>query len=202
MGTRTLGLLAVGAVTLAGCTGGGEDPETSSTSIATPTSASSSTPSTPSSSGGSSTGSGRPTARTVQSTAPPVQARPDSQAGAEAFAKWYWEALAESVTVGDTAVPRKYSTRACSMCRDSLDAVQAKADKYGVPASNPYTVKMESSEFAKGRSFVKLDVAFDDYTLEKNGEPRARIKGDASKLILEVRHDGETWKAQKWTLLR
>lgn len=126
----------------------------------------------------------------------------DSKQGAEEFGEWFWKSLGESVAVGDTSIPKKYSSTTCSVCKKALEGTQDAAEKYGTADFNPYTVEVKSSEYESGRSFIKMHVAFDDYQLKRGGTVGAKIKGDASDLVLEVRYAQGSWKAQKWTLLR
>lgn len=206
MGTRTLGLLAAGAVTLAGCTGGGEDPETSSTSIATPTSASSSTPSTPSSSGGSTTSSGEATPSSstddaARWTSPPEAARANTRQGAQEFAKWYTQVTGAAQHLMDGDLIREQSTTGCVKCEDV--AVHADSRK-GVqhPSINPY----EDITNAKVLKWGKEPTFQVDFTIPKHellnddGVREATVRAEKAGLAMRLQRSADRWFVSEVTL--
>ncbi|WP_252975951.1 hypothetical protein [Janibacter melonis] len=208
MGTRTLGLLAVGAVTLAGCTGGGEDPETSSTSIATPTSASSSTSSSSgtSSSGGSTTSSGEATPSSstddaARWTSPPETARANTRQGAQEFAKWYTQVTGAAQHLMDGDLIREQSTSGCVKCED----MAALADgRKGVqhPSINPYqqVTRVKVLKWGSQPTF-QVDFAVPRHSLLNDaGQKEATVRAEKAAFAMRLERAGDRWAASEFTL--
>lgn len=206
MGTRTLGLLAVGAVTLAGCTGGGEDPETTSASIATPTSASSSTPSTPSSSGGSTTSSGEATPSSSTDDAarwasPPEAARANTRQGAQEFAKWYTQVTGAAQHLMDGDLIREQSTSGCVKCED----IATFADSgRGVqhPSINPYEDVTNVKVLKWGtRPTFQVDISIPrHHLLNDQGEKEATVRAEKAGIAMRLVRSSDIWRVSEVTL--
>ncbi len=206
MGTRTLGMLAAGAVTLAGCTGGGEDPETSSTSIATPTSGSASTPSTPSSSGGSTTSSGEATPSSstddaARWTSPPKAATANTRQGAQEFAKWYTQVTGAAQHLMDGDLIREQSTSGCVKCED----IATFADSgRGVqhPSINPYEDVTNARVLKWGtRPTFQVDISIPrHHLLNDQGEKEATVRAEKAGIAMRLVRSSDVWRVSEVTL--
>lgn len=151
--TRHLGYAVSGlvaALALAACTGGSDDPPTTSTktSSAPSTTSKASSPSTSATTGPSSTAT----------VAVPPEARAHTPAGAEAFVKYFMEEANRSWVKPDVTVLKLLSDPGCISCKQIQDTASALAAKGHHYSANPVTVRTVAAYNGApaGQQFVRL----------------------------------------------
>ncbi|GAA3613484.1 hypothetical protein GCM10022199_16870 [Marihabitans asiaticum] len=164
-------------------------------------SASSSSGSSSESSGSESSGSGTASASGA-ATEPPPEAQKNTKAGAEAFAKWYYEQVGEATVTGDVSVLREVSEQGCKICQATADKTAQGAEKYGRVKSNPYTVTLVDARKDSGRHVVRVKVKYDDYYfVDERGEEAARVKGNEYGVTLFPRWHSNHWQMSDWVIV-
>ncbi|NNM45430.1 DUF6318 family protein [Knoellia koreensis] len=126
MRTWTKRPLAVGAVVaavvgLTACNGDGADPPTTTTSGSSTSSATSSTTTT--------TSPSTTTAPTIDPASLPPEATQKTEAGAQAFAKFYWEQVGDSLASGDVRLLESLASPACEECTAVPRAIKKRATR-------------------------------------------------------------------------
>lgn len=149
-GAATALLLTVGA-----CTGGEDDP------TASPTGSASSTPAVSSSSSGSPSASASttPSASASASVEIPAAARANTDAGAIAFVRFWFDQLNIAYTKPDASILPALSTDECTSCRN-LEAEPARYVKLGHKMQGPPTAPLRNLRVTDGapagRQFVRF----------------------------------------------
>ena len=123
-------VVVAGSLALAGCSGGGEDPPPTTSS----TSSSSSTSSTPSATTQSPSG--------TKTVALPPEATKHTEAGAMAFARYYWAQASQSLVTNDASGIEAMSGDECSECA-AVEAISRKQEADGVHSDKAsYDIKI------------------------------------------------------------
>ena len=196
MRARMVALVSVSALALAGCGGDDEPEETSSSTVSprVPSSSGSSSAASSSSSSGSASSSG-------VSAEPPAEAQENTQAGAEAFAEWYWEQAGEATTTGSSEVVRSASSSTCAVCDELADDIDENAQESGTTRENPYQVTLGSSQSEGGNWLVGVDVSYDEYVyLDESGEQTGTVEAAEYSPAVEVSWTGESWVVENWSI--
>lgn len=200
MRARMVALVSVSALALAGCGGDDEPEETSSSTVSprVPSSNGSSSAASSSSSSGSANSSGDVSAE------PPAEAQENTQAGAEAFAEWYWQQQGEALTTGDGAALRSAASESCDACEASAEELESNAADYGLARKNPYEITAQPAR-RDGESYLaSVRVRYDDYQLySEDGTAAAQIRADSFRSVLTLeRGDALGWQVVQSTLIQ
>ena len=201
---RLTATLALSALALSGCSGGGEGEETTSSTVK-PTVIESSGDSSSTSGSSSSSTSGSSTSSTSEADAdgPPEEAKANTKEGAEAFAKWYWEESGDALTDGDTAELRSAAAPDCEVCLEAIRLKDENAEKYGLVETNPHKISViRSAQDEQGIWRVKLKVEFPDYRYIKDGKSQAVVKADSYEINPRLERTAEGWLVRDWLLVQ
>lgn len=194
---RLTATLALSALALSGCSGGGDGEETTSSTVK-PTVIDPSGDSSSTSGSSSSSTSGSSTSSTSEADAdgPPEEAKANTKEGAEAFAKWYWEENGEASHTGDGSPLREYATSGCDVCEALANGHEEKKEKDLLTKENPYRVAVTSSRAEAGQRFVTLDIEFDDYYYyDSEGIAKGRVKAQEFQAVLTTNWQSGGWRA-------
>lgn len=199
-------LLSVGAVSACGDDDGQGEPSSTTVSPLGPDSSSSSSSISSSSSTEptSSSGSGSPSSSTggVSEDDPqlPAAAKEHDQAGAVAFAKFYWEETSRAAHVGDTAkLKRLYSTE-CDVCQEYVHLVEkdlSKGLRTDIDATTVKGTAVTADADGKSDQAVTLRATDAAYELvDETGESEEKSERLDYKVIIYV-----DWTSGGWTVV-
>lgn len=187
--TRALPLtaLALAGLLLAGCNGS-DDPSPSTTSSSSSTTATSSTTST--------TSTTAPTAEAPVKPEFPAEAEENTQAGAEAFVRYYWDAVNYAWTAPDDKILIDLAAADCEACDAIADTAANYVEGEERYSSNPLRVDLvQWSTEVSGRVHVSTNITQLASTLvSADGTVIREIAEDKGSRPFVI-----TWN-QKWTV--
>jgi hypothetical protein len=156
----TLTLALVSALGLAACNGGDDRPTTTTTSSTTSSSSTTSTSSTTTASPSTTTSA------TIDPAKLPPEATKQSEAGAQAFAKFYWQQAAESLVTNDASLVSAMAVPECKEC-GAFQRIVAKQRADGVHSkSSSYRIELVRTVDGSGAQYI-ISVAGKEVPVEK-----------------------------------
>lgn len=199
MRAGVVALVGVSALALAGCGGDDEPAETSSSTVS---------PRVPSSNGSSSAASSSGSSDSASSPGdvsaePPAEAQENTQAGAEAFAEWWWQQTGAAEVSGDASHLRDYASGDCDVCRSLADNLESDAEQYGLASENPYTVESNEAREDGEVFLVKSRVSYPEYhRYDESGEASGEIPAGAFEVVITLSPQRESgWMVEQSTVV-
>lgn len=192
-------LLSVGAVSACGDDDGQGEPSSTTVSPLGPDSSSSSSSTEPTSSSGSGSPSSSTDAVSEDDPQLPAAAKEHDQAGAVAFAKFYWEESGRALHTGETQSLAALSTN-CVPCDEYVRLVEEDAEK-GLRANIDPTVigetKVTNETDGKSDQAVTLSVRDQAYELvDSEGKSHGHAKAVDYDIIVYL-----DWRGSGWTVI-
>jgi hypothetical protein len=138
-------VVVAGSLALAACTGGGDSPPSATSSTTSSSSSSTTSPTTTQS----------PSA--TKTVALPPEATKHTEAGAMAFARYYWEQASQSLVTNDASVLKAMGSDECSECT-AVEEISSKQEADGVHSNKAsYDIKIvRRVEGSKDRFVVSV----------------------------------------------
>lgn len=173
---------------VAGCNGGGDDPTASATPTATT----------------SSTSSASPSASTSLTPSPsasmevPVAARANTDDGAIAFVRFYFEQVNLAYTKPDTSLLPGLATKACTSCtglQDGVAEIAAKEQRMKSDLVAPISAATIATEAPRGQTWVRFKLTqLTVPVIDKSGKELEGQKASSVGKIVSVIREGDQWR--------
>jgi len=121
--------------------------------------------------------------------------------GAAAFGKYYYDQIGEASKSGDPSVAEAMALKSCPPCRSFVKNIRGNAEKGLKHAENPYTITaVESSKRPDSGYKVSMDVDVSQHVVYKNGQAYGEVDATSYHVTQHVVWRSGTWKVADWAI--
>lgn len=127
----------------------------------------------------------------------PAAATKRTEEGAAAFGKYYYDQFGEAAKTGDVQVISRLGGEDCEICAASVKKINKDAKKGWVRSENPYTISRVEATKRPDRGYkvaMHVDVR-EHHRIDSKGDPNGKVSAVAYTLTEQV-----VWREGRWVI--
>lgn len=120
-------------------------------------------------------------------TEPPPEAIPDTQAGVDAFARYYIEVWNQAWMTADVALMRELTTENCDVCHEIIDGMEQSGEEGRVASAPAMTIDYTSTTVGPDGYRTLLSIIDGDYAIINDAGETVAGPYEPEQIYVEIR---------------